>query len=170
VEPPADRYDIRVIVDRFLAAEKSLVGTSDWQLDQNDASRWRVNVAVGGELSGFALEVKAYPWSDSIKFRIILTRERAIWRLCCADDPPHVNPLSRPKDIHDAIVTGPHYHSWADNRAYATAKSLPDELRIARPIDGMGFASSFRWFCGETGISGLASLDIPDLPRRDRLL
>jgi hypothetical protein len=169
-EPPTERRDIRIIVDKFLVAEKSLVGTSSWRIDQNDAHRWRVNVAVGGELSGFALEVKAYPRSDLGKFRIILTADKAIWRLCCANDPPHVNPLTGPADTRGMIITGPHYHAWEDNRHYATARSLPDELRVARSLDGMSFASAFRWFCAGTGISGLASLDIPELPRRDRLL
>lgn len=132
--------------------------------------RWRVNVAINGVLSGFALEVKAYPQTGPECFRIILMGEKAIWRLCCARDAPHTNPLARPQDIKESIISGPHYHSWADNRRYATERSLPDELRIARILDAMSYPSAFRWFCAQTGISGVASLDLPDLPRRERLL
>lgn len=164
------RPDVRVLVDRFLLSEKTLVGSSDWQPDQNNAQRWRVNVAVGGEITGFALEVKAYPLLGPAHFRIILMAEKAIWRLCCTNDPPHNNPLSRPPDIKEAIVSGPHYHSWGDNRRFGTSRSLPDELHVARAFQGMIFPSAFRWFCGETGISSVNSLDLPDLPRREQLL
>jgi hypothetical protein len=165
------RLDIRVLIDRFLATDKTLVGASDWQPDQNGALRWRVNVAVAGEIRhGFALEVKAYPELGRDRFRIILMAEKAIWRLDCADDAPHNNPLSGPADIREQIIKGPHYHSWADNRRFATAKALPNELHIARVFEGCAYRSAFRWFCSETGIAGIPSLDLPELPRSGRLV
>jgi hypothetical protein len=140
-------------------------------IDQNNAYRWRVNVLAEGELrTGFALEIKAYPGLGPEAFRIILMAEKAIWRLCCARDAAHNNPLAHPKDIKELIIIGAHYHSWADNCRYATARSLPDELHIARILLSMSYQSAFRWFCSETGISAVANLDLPELPRRERLI
>lgn len=168
----ASHPDIRDVVNAFLGKGKTLVGDANWRRDSHERSyRWVRPVDIDGELLGFDLTVKAYPRTRPLKFRIILSYGKAIWRLDYANDPAHINSINRPYDLALGPIRGPHYHSWADNRRFATASSLPSNLHNARVLSEncRSFESAFRWFCGETRIT-VGSFDVPILPRPDTLL
>jgi len=168
----ASRPDIREVVDAFLDKGKTLAGIGGWRRDSHQRSfRWVRPIEIDGELLGFDLTVKAYPRIQPLKFRIVLSYTKAIWRLDFANDAPHINSIDRPAALDLGPITGPHYHRWEDNRRFGTANSLPSSLHNARrlPETFRSFESAFRWFCGETRIS-VGSLDMPILPRPDTLL
>lgn len=165
--------DIREIVDRLLDATKRLVGEGEWRPDRDDVQRLTRVVECGGELAA-ELTVKAYARRPQPCFRIVLTMSRAIWRVDFVANEPHVNPrLNRYTEVSPprGIIRGPHYHAWSDNRRFATAASLPRDLRLARFIPDRirTFEQAFRWFCHETGIE-LGPEDLFELPTRDTLL
>jgi hypothetical protein len=164
--------DIQKVVDAFLAREKTLAGAGSWVRDSHERSYRCIRpVEVDGELPGLDLIVKAYPRSHKLQFRIILAYGKAIWRLCYAEDNPHINSLDRPIDLDLGPITGPHYHSWKDNRHFATLNALPSSLHNARvlPENLRTFESAFRWFCGETRII-VGNHQMLTLPRSDTLL
>jgi hypothetical protein len=131
----ASHPDIRELIDAFLARDKTIAGAGGWFRDSHANSYRSVHpVDVDGELPGLDLIVKAYPRRQKLKFRIVLAYGKAIWRLCYADDQPHVNSFDRPQDLELGPVIGPHYHSWGDNRRFATANSLPSSLHNARVL------------------------------------
>ena len=165
--------DTRDIVDALLAAEKRLAGDGEWQSDREGVKRFIRAVEREGEITPLELVIKAYPRRPQPRFRLILNMGRAIWRVDFTDEI-HPNPrnLGRP-DVDPPMIAiqGPHYHSWADNRRFATATSLPERLKNARilPENVRSYESTFRWFCGATNIA-LGMGDVPDLPKRDTLI
>jgi hypothetical protein len=166
----ADRPDVRALIDALLLGEKALIGYGMWQQGNREGChQWSRAVEFLGEISGARLEVKAYLHHESLKFRILLNEQRCIWRLDFANDD-HTNPLTSPETPGQPI-TGPHYHSWADNRRFATSVALPRRLRIARllPADIRTFEAAFRWFCSEVRIS-IKATEVPMLPERNVLL
>lgn len=162
--------DIREVVDRLLAANKQPAGLTDWKAQDNDC-RLVSPLLVSGEISDATLTVISFPRSPELRFRIVLSYLRAIWRLDYTLDETHVNPAKRPDDIAEYTIQGPHFHSWKDNRHLATNNSLPRKLLVARilPPNVRTFPNAFRWFCGETHID-LGPSGVPDLPKSDRLL
>jgi len=169
----AAQPDIRVTVDRLLAAEKTLAGTASFQPLQGEQrqQRWRKACVIQGEVTPLDIEVQAYPDSPNLKFRIILIYQRAIWRLDYSEDGTHFNSTNRPNDLGAGPICGPHYHTWEDNRRFSTKSALPHTLRNARnvPSNLRTFENAFRWFCGETRILVLTA-EIPCLPTRVSLL
>src|SRR4051794_8919803 len=115
--PP--QSDWRDLIRTFLTARKSLVGSGDWQTEQNErVLRWVRPVAVDGEISGFSLIARVYPNANTPTFHLVLSHERAIWRLDFADDDTHLNSHNRPADAPSGILRGPHYHAWDDNERF----------------------------------------------------
>lgn len=164
--------DWRDLIRTFLTAHKSLAGSGTWQIEQNEkVLRWSRPVAVEGEISGFSLIARAYPNVNSVTFRLILSHERAIWRLDFSDNETHVNSLNKPADAPGGIIRGPHYHAWPDNERFASANSLPKKLHNARmlPSNIRTFENAFRWFCAQVSI-GIFTSDIPEFPKRTTLL
>lgn len=163
--------DIRLLIDGFMAAEKTLSSAvASWVPDRaGEILRFVRTVEINGEQPGIQLEVKAYPREEALKFRILLVAEKCFWRLDFADDQ-QVNPLGAP---HSAaiLIGGPHFHAWEDNRVFATAKNLPKRLQNARilPANIRTFNAAFWWFVDQTNIV-ISSPDVPDLPRRETLL
>ena len=164
--------DIRKAVDAFLNEPKTLIGVAVWQ-PVADGSKliclrpveWR------GEISG-QLQVKAYPRRQQPCFRIILLKDRAIWRVDYTfDDDAHLNSGDRPDDCPSGPIVGPHYHCWADNRRFARSNSLPVRLRNARllPTSVRTFEQTIWWFCDHTNLA-ISTGDVPDLPKSDTLL
>jgi hypothetical protein len=164
---------VREVVDRLLAAEKILVGEANWSAPYGDRRclRWRKPCSILGEVTEMELEVIAYPEDGPDRFRIILVYQKAIWRLDYVRGEGHVNSLNRPLELPAGPIDEAHYHSWSDNRRFATALSLPNYLKNANvlPQNVRGFDTAFRWFCGQTNIK-VASLDMPILPDRTTLL
>lgn len=162
--------DVRVLVDGFLQARKSLAGIPAWVEDLDRGTwRWTRAIEIDGELRGLTLLVKAYPQENPLKFRIMINATRCVWRLDVANDQ-HVNPLSAPAHA-GLVIVEPHYHAWADNRIFATANSLPSKLKNARifPDKSEDFAAMFRWFCAQTAIV-VGTSDVPILPQSGKLL
>jgi hypothetical protein len=164
--------DVRAVVNDLLATPKSLTGIGNWAPASREGDR-RLSrpLMISGEISDATLTVIAYPRSPDLKFRIVLTYTRAIWRLDYSFDERHVNPRNGHQHLPKTPINQPHYHSWQDNRIFATANSLPARLRNANvlPENIRSFQNAFRWFCGETNII-LGTGDVPELPRSDRLL
>ena len=173
------KEDIRVLIDGTLTAEKTLAGEPKWEREEaaegphnHDAMRWLVPLMIGGELCHHMLTVKAYPNRKTLMFRIILSFDKAVFRTDFAEDEPHQNSFDAPSDIAGIIVRGPHYHSWEDNRRFATLNSLPVKLHNARtlPVNIRTFENAYRWFCGAIGIANVDTFGIPVLPRPSKLL
>jgi hypothetical protein len=68
--------DIRLLIDGFMAAEKTLSSAvGSWVPDRaGEIVRFVRTVEVNGEQPGIQLEVKAYPREEALKFRILLAR------------------------------------------------------------------------------------------------
>jgi hypothetical protein len=143
----------REVVDDFLACDKTLEGTADWQ-DFGEESRLKWPISVDGILTDASLDATAYPFAGLYPFTITLNFPPCIWRL---EHGPgylrHDNPLEEMSQF-DRTLWGPHYHSWADNRRLAKANALPPELEWARqlPEEIRKFEHAIRWLCGETKI------------------
>jgi hypothetical protein len=164
---------VREVVDRLLAAEKLLAGDARWEANRGDnrCLRWRKPCSIFGEITDMELEVVSYPEDGPTKFRIVLIYQKAVWRLDYVTGEKHVNSMNRPAELPAGPIDEAHYHSWSDNRRFATAMSLPNYLKNANvlPSNVRGFDTAFRWFCGQTNIK-VASLDMPILPDRTTLL
>lgn len=160
------------LVDRLLAAKKSLVGKATWQ-ETGDPRELRATwpVMVGDEVPpGVTLVVNYYPNSNPPRFTISLNAPRSVARIDWGEDGGHTNSLLRPNEL-PAVVVGSHYHAWEDNRRFCTAHTLPSELPNARelPDNVRSFHNAFRWFLGEVGIDQPAN-DLIEPPRRSTLL
>lgn len=166
-----EQTDLREVVDRLLQVPKELTGVGSWEPASHEGDvRMALPLIVEGEISDAMVTIIAYPRAPTIRFRLVLTYIRAIWRVDYTDDELHVNSANRPHDLTDWQIMGPHYHSWQDNRRFARHNSLPIKLRNARflPNNVRTYDNAFRWFCGNTGILPPAS--VPELPPRDTLL
>lgn len=158
-------------VDAFVAADKTLVGDSGWICDPNDEQcRLKFTVAVDGVPTASTVEVIDFPLETPRGFTITLNVPPCIWRLDF--DPStkvHVNDVS---DFHECpkLVTGPHSHPWRLNRQFHKGKSIPEELPLALPLDGIkSFKSALDWFCAETNIT-FSKNQLPELPPTGKLL
>lgn len=166
------RPDIRLIVDGFLAAAKRLVGMPPWRPDgPHGKKRLSFRITIGDEISGPTLVVKAYPNNPDLRFRLVLAMEERIWGLDFVDETEHINPLVELDGVPRGEISGPHYHTWIDNRYLAHHNSLPKKLRVARPLSPKirRFDQAFHWFCDETKLA-FEEHQLPSLPERDRLL
>jgi hypothetical protein len=166
----AKKTDVRILIDTFLRADKTLAVMGEWKSHQDgDDLRWIAPVELDGEQHGINLVVKFYPNKPSLEFTILLAATQCIWRLDFTNTP-HQNPLNAPT-FQGMLLGEPHYHSWDDNRSLSKANSLSKKLPNARllPLSIKTFAPAFRWFADGTRIY-VESGDIPELPRRESLL
>ena len=164
------KSDIRVLVDDALRADKNLIGSGMWVDDNREhCKNWARLIEIDGEIQNIQLLIKYHTNDDNLKFRILLNVPQCVWRMDFADED-HPNPLNAPFRPGE-IISGPHYHSWADNRQYAHANILPKKLHSARPLhQEVGtFQSAYRWFCQQTNIQ-CKDAEIPTLPVKDRLI
>lgn len=165
-----EKTDIRSLIDGFLRADKTLAGSARWEKAEEDVChRWTQAVSVDGELPGIQFEIKAYSQEAELKFRILLLSPKCVWRLDY-DFDGHLNSLVAPT-LAGELIKGPHYHSWSDNRMFGTRTTLPRRLSNARPLpeNVRTYHAALRWFLSETNIFA-ASVELPDLPRRETLL
>lgn len=161
------------LVDAFLLHPKTLDGKPEWRPgNRTGERRLRWPVFLSGTSCGADLDLTAYP-ADHRQFMIGLSFPSHIWRVDfeLPEWGPHVNPLDQIGRLGGSPVHGPHYHSWADNRYLATARTLPPELECARPMPAntRGFENVLRWFLGETNIA-LPAAQMIALPPRDTIL
>lgn len=159
------------VIDRLLAAKKTLAGAPEWsEVRFNGEARLVMPLSIGEQISSAVLEVNAYPNIRDMRFRIMVRLEQCLCRLDYVFDEPHVNPFDVWRDCGRSFCE-PHYHRWADNKRYATRLELPDPLRVARvlPPTIRQFDAAFRWFCSDLNIDQPPSGMI-ELPPRSRLL
>lgn len=164
--------DVRTAVDDFLGTSKSLAGEATWTTAQREGDmRIKWPLLISGELSEASLTIISYPREPQLRFRIVLSYEKAIWRLDYVYDDHHVNSMDRPVNLPPGPINEPHVHTWALNRRFATGANLPSRLLNASilPRNIRSFDNAFRWFCGETNIH-LGAGPLPELPKSDRLL
>lgn len=158
-------------VEDFLAARgKRLPAIGDWRIgNRPDEFRLKLPIEWRGELTAFQLELIVAPDAPSPDLRIVLLYGRAIWRLCLAP-AVHPNSLRRPDDL-PAMVSGPHHHSWPDNRHFGAANRLPKDLQNARKLPASVVANddAFTFFLDQVGID-LPSWGPLKWPTRERLL
>lgn len=165
--------DLRRLVDEFFAARKTVDPFPQWKPDHRAGEEiCVVPISIDGEVVG-ALELNAYPRERQPSFRILIKfLNGCVCRLDNrTDEGPHYNSLNRPTDMPAGPLYEGHFHTWPDNRRFASMRKLPDHLPNARelPARVRSFESALRWFCDECGID-LSGMEIPDLPPRDRLL
>lgn len=168
----ASSVTIREDVERFLdgGSRHKLPSKSSWKSGNREGElRMRLPIEVDGEIGGFELDLVKAPDSDDPGLRIILMYGRAFWRLCMGD-VEHPNSINRPDDL-PALIVGPHYHCWADNRRFGEAASLPKRLRNARilPQGIVGDADAFAWFLSQVNIV-FPDWEMPSWPTRTLLL
>lgn len=159
------------LIDEFLEAPKELGGIPKWRdMGAHDQHRLVIPLFLEGDSTGLDLEICTYPNTEPLRFGITLRMERCVWRLDYSHTDVHPNSLSAPPDIAGAILVGPHYHAWEDNRHFATHNALPKRL-----LNGRVFSENIKtleealdWFCRKTNIipppPGLITL-----PARNRL-
>jgi len=88
----AHPVDLRVLVDRLLLTGKTPVGEANWGREHRDGdSRLLFPLLIDGEISDADLIIIAYPRMRDLQFRIILTYERAIWRVDFNNHETHQN-------------------------------------------------------------------------------
>lgn len=171
----SDPSDIRVLVDEFLSAEKSLTGSGNFSpTEQPDEYEWRRFIVHDGAVADAQLLIIAYPDSPDREFRLlVLHSDACIARLdfVFKRDGPHINDLRRPMGYPSTPIWAPHYHPWSGNRQLATVDKYPKKLLYAYEIDNKinGLSRAFKWFCNEVKIA-FTSNDVPDWPSRERLL
>lgn len=159
-------------VDAFLAGEARhrLPAPATWiEGNRRGEFRLRLPVETSGQIGGFFVELISEPDAIEPSFKCILLFERAVWRVCvCSAE--HANPLNRPVGLA-AMVQGPHYHSWADNRHLGAVNALPRKLRNARILDGIRLdeGSVFAWFLAQVRILP-PDWDMPQWPTRTLLI
>jgi len=170
------QYALRDQVDQLLLAQKEILGAPEWNTGAYSGQyRWLAPLGFGGTVTPLNLIVDAFPRSDDLHFNILITHGRCVMRLEYWSQSRHNNhrvgrpPL--PAGIPAGWIRGPHCHHWRENRALATARTLPIELEFAAPlpVTVRGFHAAFRWFCGEANII-CASNQEPNLPTSDTLL
>lgn len=159
------------MVDSLLRAPKVPVGETAWVQTLMGDSRLTYALSIDDEISDAQFVVIAYPFVREPQFRLVLSYDKAIWRVDFARNEAHINPPNRPDHLPSGPLDDPHYHSWLDNRHLATAYTLPAKLLNANVLPGnvRTYENAFRWFCGETNIA-VPPGGVPDLPRGDRLL
>lgn len=163
---------VRHQVEAFLAGSPRhlLPAAGSWtEGNRSGEFRMKLPVQVSGEIGLFELTLTIAPDSDAPELRIALCAGRAFWRLCM-DHVEHVNSFNRPSDL-PAMIAGPHYHGWADNRHFGGPTSLPPRLYNARyiPAGITGSQAALDWFLEETNILPVAWA-MPEWPSRTRLL
>jgi len=164
--------NILALVDALIQAEKTLGGAPDWQqVGNGDEERLVLPIFVDGVSSNASVEIKAYPNSAILRFRVMLLVGKCIWRIDHTEYEQHVNPIDTFSTVTPPSFTCPHFHSWADNRRYCTSANLPSKLKIARPLEThhRSFDAVFRWFCGEVNIAQ-PHASMVYLPARTRLM
>lgn len=166
--------DVRVRVDRFFAASKSLVGGWEWyQSEHVNTMKFRREIAEDGEQHGFRLEVNAFMGTPRREFRyLVIGLDECICRLDCAPtiDGTHINGPKRPLGLPFAVEC-PHFHPWPENRCFSTAKKISDKMPYAvdSPSRIATIQQGFWVFCGLIRLSA-TSADEPDWPSRSSLL
>ncbi len=173
---PKTEY-IAKVVDALLKADKSLDGEPPPWVEGNRRTEKRLlwPVAVDGSYIGLSLQITAYPNDPGYRgerFTITLNVPPCIWRMDF--DPPykrHTNPPDFGARTGTFTVSGKSFHSWADNRHYATKTRLPTVLGCARllPPEVRHFRQALRWFCDETN-SKILSEQMFDYPQRELML
>lgn len=166
--------DLRIRVDRFFSAPKSLVGSWCWYLSEYvNVYKFRREIAEDGVVSGFRLEAQALVDTDPREFRfLILGLDRCVFRLDCAPktDDTHYNDPKRPFGFpHE--VRGCHYHPWDANRHRSTRSAISDKLPYAlESKDKIATIQQGFWqLCTLANISAIAA-DVPDWPERRLLI
>lgn len=167
--------DIRVRVDEFLAAPKTIVGPPTWQIGSRPEMRFMKRALLQeGEAMDAFLHSQAYPTTKSKEFRHLIVFEG----LCVARmdfaptvDGTHFNVFTCPPDYPPSSVDSLHYHDWQGNRQFATSNKLPTKLLCAKEIQSRinDIDQGFWWFCEQNQITA-TSADEPGWPPLDKLL
>jgi len=156
------------LIDIFMAADKTAAGVGVWQAhDFTVEQRISWPLLVGGESSGYELQVCYHVGRKPLHFSIGVYSPKVIRRMDYDETGGHTNPLGGPNGT-PLTVEGSHVHRWTDNRHLCTATSLPVRLRfaVALPSNLKSFENAFRWACGELKIQ---TPDVPSLPKPTRL-
>jgi hypothetical protein len=160
------------VVDRFLAATKTLVGRGDWVCEiDTEECRMGWPLAVDGVLTRARLDVSAYPLEQDYGFTITLNFPPCIMRLDYVPDyEGHTNPVEE-YSRWPLIVLGPHIHLWEDNRRFCAASTLPRELLVAMPLANniRRYEQAMHHFCDIARIQR-SNDDLLPLPPRGRLI
>lgn len=174
-----DNRPIAELVDELLAARKELTGTVRLRQANREGEQIRAEwpVLVNGRSSQCALAWTLYPNAPEMRFTIcLLFRSQNIWRLDFEpDERIERNPLIPAHALSGAEIRGPHCHRWEDNRRFATYHAIPEQLPFRVPYSGSRtgpqvWENAFRFFLGQTGIEQPEASEVPQWPRKERLL
>lgn len=168
--------DLPARVDALLAASKRIAEPSAWHgTDYVGQKRWQSRLVADGDVTDMYLQINTFPAKPFLDFHILLIYRTCVARIDSSDIEKHNNRrmagVELPQGIDTGMISGPHFHSWSDNRRLVTGRSLPKELPFARvlPRNVRGFENTLRYLCGQTNIQ-LGVDDVPELPERDRLI
>ncbi len=165
---------IQTEIDGLLSAQKRIVGNPAWTPSARDGQlRWFAPLAIEGQICPLSLLIDAYPaWVHSRRFNVLLTYEGKynIWRVEVHKHASHVNKPPVPSGCVVGLITGPHHHSWWDNRHLATQSRPPEALEYAQILASnmQTVENVLRWFCNEVGIE--VDFDPPAFPNSNMLV
>lgn len=162
------------VIDRLLEEPKVLASAKVVFAQGNQTADQRCEwpVLVDGVLADCYIACTAYPLEDELRFTITLNyQNKNIWRVDY--EPSHrteYNGFRKGHPLSGRRISGPHYHSWSDNRSEVTTRKIPDVLPWLRelPDNLRTWENTFRWFLGQTNIKQPS--EIPALPTRRTLL
>ncbi len=147
---------VATLVDQLIAAQKAISGIPEWRHSEHDRRELRLisPLTIDGASTGAHIEIKSYPNSHDLRYRLLLIVEKCVYRVDHVNNEHHTNSFDRPSDLKEYSFCEPHYHAWQDNKRFCTKFSLPSELPNARlmPVTVRTFDSALRWFCGELNI------------------
>jgi hypothetical protein len=166
--------DLRVRIDQFFKAEKTLEGSGDWYLSERiGLYKFQRLITEDGVSYGFKLEINAHVDTSPREFRFMVSGFGAcVCRLDCAPvtDGTHINGEKRPFGFPYG-VEGNHFHPWPENRVFSTASELSKKLPYALESNGRisTIEQGFWHFCSLVGISA-SNDDEPDWPKPGKFI
>lgn len=166
--------DVRIRVDQFFAAPKTLQGSWVWSASERvNVYKFRREIAESGVLGGFRMEADAHIGTFPNEFRfLVVGLDECVFRLDCAPtiDGEHINGPNAPFGFPFALK-GHHYHPWKENRQISSSRKIGERLPYAleSPTKISTIQQGFWVFCRLVGISA-TSADEPYWPNRRDLL
>lgn len=167
-------HDLRIRVDDFFSASKTLVGPWAWYNSERvNVMKFRREVAEDGVQHGFRIEGNAILDAPEREFRfLVIGLDECVCRLDCAPtfDGVHINGPKRPMGFPFQIE-GHHFHPWAANRSFSTPRKISENLpyAIESPSRFSSIQQGFRVFCDLIGLTASGE-DEPDWPKKSTLL
>lgn len=160
-------------IDALLAAEKSVLGRVEWQLDsaRPERSVLVVPLAIAGIGQG-GLVLKGHATLHTTPQRggaILLFQDGRIERMNIAPDHVHLNPFRPSMGKHSGVSLRPgvsRVYPWSLNRTWPRSQSDNLPFGILAPEAGDNYETALGWFAARCNVVG----NLPPPPWQPRML